>query len=131
MVEHVTGTDQETNTMIRTRIRRAALAAALAATATVAIATGPITPYAQAKPYNPNYGHNALCDALRHLANRDSDKASAAYQAGDKATGDKYAAFADEDYNIAVEQGCAWATWLVSGTGTVTSGPVGPIQLTP
>ena len=110
--------------MIRTRTRPAALAAALAAAATFAIATGPITPYAQAKPKSTS--HDSYCSFLKDLANSDSDKAAAAYQAGDKKTGDYYKVMADTDYNMAVDEGCAWAIWRVSGRGTVTSpGPVG------
>lgn len=116
--------------MIRNRIRRAAFATALAAAATVAIATGPITPHADAAPKTTST-QSGLCDVLRNMANQDSDKAAAAYAAGDKATGDKYAASADEDYNAAVGEGCRWAIWRVSGTGTLTSGPIGAIQSTP
>ena len=113
--------------MIRTRTRPAALAAALAAAATFAIATGPITPYAQAKPKSTS--HDTLCAVLHDLANSDSDKASAAYQAGDKKTGDYYRAMADTDYKAAVAEGCAWTIWRVSGTGTVT--PLGPVGIAP
>ena len=110
MVERITGPIGKTHTMIRTRIRPAALAVALAAAATVAIATGPMTPYAQAKPKTTSM-HDIYCQLLQDDSNSSSDKAQAAYQAGNVKLGSYYSRIADADYTMAVQEGCAWAIW--------------------
>jgi hypothetical protein len=118
--------------MISTKFRPSALAAALAAAATFAVATGPITPSAHAAKSQASVtGHAALCSFLRDLSISDSVAAGDAYAAGDRAKGDKYTAFAAADKTAAEGEGCAWASRVVTGAGSVSPGPIGPSAPTP
>ncbi len=94
------------------------------------VATGPIVSGAQAEPNNgkkPSKLSASSCQFFKDLANSDSDKSADAYAKGDKLHGRDYQIMADEDYKVAHDGGCGWASrqippWYRRTSGVILSG---------
>lgn len=73
---------------------------------------------AQAKPVAPSeQSKEQKCEDYRRMSNAASDRASDEYAAGNIEESKKWSAMADTWYAYAVDLGCRWATWRVSGPG--------------
>ncbi|MFD4352613.1 hypothetical protein ACFWPX_08635 [Nocardia sp. NPDC058518] len=79
---------------------------------------------AQAKPVSPSeQSKEQKCEDYRRMSNAASDRASDEYAAGNIEESKKWSGMADAWYAHAVNLGCRWATWRVSGPGDSPDNP--------